>query len=282
MQKKYKLALVVEGGAMRGIFSTGVLDTFIKHNFNPFDICLGVSAGANNLSSFLGEMYKRNYYIYTTYSLDKNFISIKKFILEGKYIDIDWLWDITIKNMRLDLGKIINNKCKFYIGVTNAITGKNEYINPNLENLENVIKASSALPLFYKNPIKIEKNFYFDGGISDPIPVKQAVKFGAETIVVLRSRKREFKMKQQKNLVSKFILRDYDELNKTIENRHSIYNNQIDFIRKKHKNIKIIEVCPPNGFKTSRLTKDKDILENDYLLGVNEGKKLLKEMKAIV
>ena len=81
MKKKIKTALVVEGGAMRGIFSAGIMDTFIEKKFNPFDLLIGVSIGASNIAAYLADMYQRNYKIFTVYSLNPEFISMKKFLL---------------------------------------------------------------------------------------------------------------------------------------------------------------------------------------------------------
>ena len=96
-------ALVVEGGALRGVFSTGLLDAFLEARFNPFDLFIGVSSGASNLAAYLAGMIGRNRNIYMDYSLRPDFISYPKFLRGGHLLDLDWLWDITIREVRLDL-----------------------------------------------------------------------------------------------------------------------------------------------------------------------------------
>ena len=103
MQPSSPGVLLVEGGAMRGIFTTGVLDGFLEARFNPFDLFIGVSSGAANLAAYLAEMPKRNFRIYTDYSLRPEFISFKRFIRGGHLMDLDWLWEKTIAEIRLDL-----------------------------------------------------------------------------------------------------------------------------------------------------------------------------------
>src|SRR5512135_324999 len=88
-----KRALVVEGGGMRGIFSAGVLDAFLEQDFDPFDIYIGVSAGACNLSSQVAGQYRRNFRIYTNQMVRPEFISVGKFLRGGHYMDLDWLWE---------------------------------------------------------------------------------------------------------------------------------------------------------------------------------------------
>ena len=109
-------ALVVEGGALRGVFSTGILDGFLESRFNPFDFYLGVSSGASNLAAYLAEMIGRNKRIYTDYSLRPEFIDPVRFLRGGHLMDLDWLWDTTIREIRLDLQRIYAKAETFHRG----------------------------------------------------------------------------------------------------------------------------------------------------------------------
>ena len=134
-------ALVVEGGAMRGIFSCGVLDSFLDNNYNPFDFCIGVSAGATNLAAWMCMQRGRNYQVYTDYSCRPEFISFKKYLFGGHALDLDWLWENTIRDIRLDLETFRKQEKPFYIAATNSITGKAEYFKGEADTLEQLIKA---------------------------------------------------------------------------------------------------------------------------------------------
>jgi predicted acylesterase/phospholipase RssA len=116
-------ALVIEGGALRGVFSTGILDGFLKAGFNPFDFYMGVSSGASNLAAFLAEMPGRNYRIYKDYARRREFIDSWRFVRGGHLMDLDWLWEITIREMRLDLSKIYSRRRPFLVGLTDMETG---------------------------------------------------------------------------------------------------------------------------------------------------------------
>jgi predicted patatin/cPLA2 family phospholipase len=266
---------------MRGIFSTGVLDAFIQANYNPFEWCVGVSAGATNIAAFLARMYRRNHQVYMDYSTNPEFINFKKFISGSHFMDLDWLWEQTIRDVRLDMKTIMNGPSKFYVGVTNVETGKVEYIKPTEESLEETIKASSAVPIMYKHPVNIDGTDYLDGGISDPIPVEKAVELGAKCVLVLRSKKYNYKMDDSNKLLTKFMLRKLPKIREAVEKRSEIYNGQVDFIRTEHEGIKMIEVCPPDMFRTKRLTKDKEILEQDYQLGFEYGEKIIAFLKSV-
>lgn len=277
MEQK-KRALVVEGGAMRSIYSIGVLDTLIKNNYYDFDICIGVSAGSTAIASYLAGMHKRNYRVTIDYSTRKEFISKKKFLSGGHYMDLDWLWDYCETYDPLDVKKILDRNIDFYVGVTSTSNGKIEYLKFTDKNAVSLLKASCALPIAYKNPVKVGGKMYFDGGISDPIPVEEAINRGASEIIVIRSRKTEYVMPNKKNIMQKIILKNYPKINESLSMRSKKYNSSIDIIRKNHKGVKIIELNPPNEFKTSRFTKDKDILNSDYELGLKFGEELLGKL----
>jgi predicted patatin/cPLA2 family phospholipase len=280
MKRNGKTALVVEGGAMRGIFSTGILDSFLKKSFNPFDICIGTSAGALNVAAFLAGMYKRNYTIYTDYSLRKDFINVWKFIRGGHLVDLDWMWNITISEVRLNLDAIMKNKSDFYAGLTDVKTGKAVYIKPTKKNLEQVIKGSSAIPIFYRKFIEINGSQYADGGVADPIPVQEAYRQGATNILVLRSRPYSKTVEPGSEvLLSRLVLRKHPGLIQAILNRSRVYQESIDFMRNPPKGITIIEINPPEDFKTSRLTKDKSVLDSDYEKGVKIGMQIVRRWK---
>lgn len=277
--KEMKTALVVEGGAMRGIFSAGVLDAFLEVDYNPFDICVGVSAGATNLAAYLGKMQRRNYTVYTKYSLDKRFINPVAFLKGGHLMDLDWLWEITIDKLRLDLDVIENSPSEFVIGMTEIKSGQIKYVVPTKDNLETVLKASSAVPIFYRNPVTIDSVDYWDGGVTDPIPVREAVRRGAKKIVVIRSRKKHFKMADKNKLIAQLGFRKYPKMGEAVLNRPSVYNETINYLRESKDDVEIIEVCPPDGFQTGRLTKDKNTLDMDYALGFRTGEALAKDLK---
>lgn len=188
MRATNRTALIVEGGAMRGIFTTGVLDGFLEASFNPFDLFIGVSSGAGNLAAYLAEMPGRNFKIYTDYSLRPEFMNLKRFLRGGHLMDLDWLWRKTIAEIRLDLETIYARGKPFLVGLTDVETGRAVYHPTSACNLEAVLKASSALPIIYRGFPLIDGRPTMDGGIADPIPVHEALKRGARRIMVVRSR----------------------------------------------------------------------------------------------
>ena len=272
-----KNAIVVEGGAMRGVFSTGVLDGFLQAGFDPFDWYLGVSSGAGNLAAYLAEMPKRNFRIYSDYALRSEFLSFKRF-LRGKHLmDLDWLWDITISECRLDLKKIYEKKRPFLVGLTDIHTGNAIYKEADEYTLEDVLKASSAIPYFYRDYPVIDGIKMTDGGVSDSIPVKKAVELGAENILVIRSQHRDYVKREsrlQKRLYA--VFNNYPELKTSIEKRAQMYNDSVSFIRQPPEGVFILEVNPSKKFQAKRFSRKKSNLIQSYRDGINAAEKSIR------
>jgi len=261
-------ALVVEGGALRGVFSTGILDGFLEARFNPFDFYIGVSSGASNLAAYLAEMMGRNFKIYSDYSLRPEFINFARFLRGGHLMDLDWLWDITIREIRLDLSSIYAKRKPFIVAMTDVRTGQTCYRTTGADDLEDVLKASSAMPVFYRNYPIIDGVPMTDGGAGDAIPVGEAIRRGARRIMVIRSRHRNY---VKRNGLSDYILRmcvwRYPLLQQTMATRVPRYNEALAIIRKPPDGVSIIEICPPENFRVTRLSQDKHVLEEGYEQG---------------
>ena len=264
-------ALIVEGGALRGIFSTGVLDGFLERKFNPFDFFMGVSSGATNLAAYLACMQGRNYSIYTDYSLRPEFINIGRFFRGGHLLDLDWLWDITIREIRLDLPVIYSRHKPFIVVLTDVQTGKAIYKETTSQNLEHILKASSALPFFYRNYPMVEGHPMTDGGVADALPVQEAIRRGARKIMVIRSRQHNY---LKRNGIADFLLRahlrKYPLLQIAMAKRALRYNEATALINKPPAGIFIMEICPPDNFRVSRFSKDRRVLQEGYEQGLSK------------
>jgi len=266
-QPSAKTALIVEGGALRGVFSTGLLDGFLEARFNPFDFYMGVSAGASNLAAYLAGMIGRNRKIYLDYSLRPEFLNVFKFLRGGHLMDLDWLWNVTIREIRLDLAQIYSRGKPFIVVLTDVQTGKAVYRLTNAGDLEHVLKTSSALPFFYRGYPSVEGRLMTDEGVADPLP-GEAVRRGARRVMVIRSRHRDY---VKHNGLSEFVMRwharCFPMLRETLGKRAQRYNASVTFIRKPPAGVSIIEMCPPRNFRVSRFSRNRHVLEEGYEQG---------------
>ncbi|HUH65256.1 MAG TPA: patatin family protein [Syntrophales bacterium] len=260
-----RTALVIEGGAMRGVFSTGLLDCFLEAGFDPFDFYVGVSSGASNLAAFLAEMPGRNKKIYVDYSLRPEFIDAFRFLSGGHLMDLDWLWNTTIREIRLDLKKIYEKGKPFLVVLTDVQSGDAVYKETSANDLEHLLKASSALPLLYRACPLLDGRQMTDGGVTDAIPVGKAIALGAKRIMVVRSRRHGYlKHKDPLDFFIRWHMRRYPALVKVMAGRVTRYNESIRLIANPPGGVVVVEVSPPNDFHVSRLCRDKTILEEGY------------------
>jgi predicted patatin/cPLA2 family phospholipase len=278
MEKSNRSALIVEGGAMRSIFSAGLLDGFLAQNFNPFDFYMGVSAGACNLVAYLAGTPRRSLRIYQEYALQNEFIDYMRFARGGHLLDLDWLSQMIFKPDRLDVDAVFRNQNPMYVCVTDVETGLPAYIKAGPENVQQLIKASTALPLLYRGFPEIKGKPMTDGGVADGIPVAESIRMGAKQIMVIRSRPKSYIKKD--SLGHKYIrwkMRRYPRLRETMRQRIKIYETYMMLKSSPPKGVSVIEICPPESFTLSRFSRNRRCLEDGYQAGFDMAKNVINK-----
>ncbi|EPP2133490.1 patatin-like phospholipase family protein [Vibrio alginolyticus] len=276
MEKVGSRALIVEGGAMRGVFSCGILDHFLASEFSPFDSFWGVSAGASNLAAYLAKMPGRNLKIYLDYSLRKEFISPSQLLRGGDMMNLDWMWNVTLEELGIDKSALKADSRPFFLGVTRQDNGQAEYHLPDVDDLAETMKASSALPVLYRNGVSLNGIRYVDGGVSDALPVAEAIKRGAKKIMILRSQPASYqKPRGRFSALTRRMLKETPGLIEPMLTREVRYNQTLALINNPPPGIKIIQVCPPETFKLKRLSRSPAPLRHAYELGIEAGKEAI-------
>ncbi|MCW3465036.1 patatin-like phospholipase family protein [Chitinophaga nivalis] len=275
-------ALIIEGGGMRGIFSVGVLDAFLRHKYDPFDMYIGVSSGACNIPSHIAGQFRRNFDSYTGHMASKHFLNFSRFLRGGHYMDLDWLWNSTQEENPIHFEKayqVMQEKHKrFYVVATNAQSGKPVYLSPTPANWLDCLKSSSALPLYYRKGCVINNERLVDGVLSDPLPVKFAHEQGARNIVVIRSQKYPYARKaDNKTKLFSLLLLKYPQVRKQLLNYHHTYNTAVDFLGKSSQPFTLQQILPGKSMKTSQVTQDINILKNDYEMGYAAGEAFIAQ-----
>ena len=266
---------------MRGIFAAGVLHAFGREGYDPFDLYIGVSAGACNLASHLAQQNDRNYEIMVRYSSTSKFINFGRFLLGGHLMDLDWLWDITIREYRLDLEKIFTtltrHKKEFIIVATSMDSGQALYLLPGKDTLEHYLKVSSSLPLLYRNVLTANAEKATDGGVADSIPVIEACRRGATEITILRSRPSRYVKKDSRwSSIYGFLFREYPKFADALKNRSRVYRESVQFMRNPPKNVTITEIAPPDDLETHRVSRDLKALDTAYRTGIEYGNRYMR------
>jgi predicted patatin/cPLA2 family phospholipase len=274
-----KTALIVEGGGSRGVFSFGVIDSFIKASYNPFDIHLGVSNGAVVQLWYLLKVADYNL-DKMLFSASKDYVRYSNILLNKSIMDFEKLYQDANKVFPIDFDRLQNNLVgkKFYVVVSDAETGNPEYIELTKENYINEMLATGSLPVLMKNPILLQGERKYDGGITDPIPAQKAYEMGAREIVIIRTYEKAFIRKTKlENHIAAFATRSYPNISKALKTNTATYNSALEFINNPPVDCKITQICPPTRLATKRATTNINIMKADYQVGINCAENFLKD-----
>jgi predicted patatin/cPLA2 family phospholipase len=278
----HKNALVVEGGAMRGIFASGVLDAFHEHRFQPFDLAIGVSAGTCILASYLAEQRGRNLAVYTRYMTRSEFISAARFLRGGHWVDFDWLWNETERDVPIDRARLFASEAKFVVSATSYATGDPLFLEPTVENLATALKGSCALPILCRDAVHLDGQRLLDGGVAAPIPVEEAYRRGARRILVVRSRPAAFvKQPSSSSWLTSLAFRASPPFANALRNAHARYRAAVKFIHSPPPDCTIVHVAPDAPLATRRTTQDRRALERDFAVGREAGARALETWRKL-
>ena len=277
-----KAALVLEGGALRGMYTSGVLYTFLKNNME-FECVAGVSAGALNAMSYISKQPGRSAKINLEYCDDPRYIGRKAFIKNKGIIGYDYLFgDISENKVPFDYKAFENTNQRFVIVTTNCEKAETEYLERgNCNDLFKAAQASSSMPLA-SAIVEINNNHYLDGAVTTSIPIKWAIEQGYEKVVVVLTRDRTYRKPMLSNKMKKLYKLAYHKYPKLIEKLNTMperYNKLQEEIIDLEKEGKIFIIRPEKEVTVSRLEKDKEKLENLYKEGIAEAEKNLDALK---
>lgn len=275
-----KDALVLEGGGMRGLYTCGVLDFFLKKNIE-FNMVVGVSAGACCACSYLSKQYGRGAAINIDYIKDKRFFSVSSLIKTGSAFGLDFIFNEIPNHLNpYDYKAFHANSTAFYSVSTNIETGEALYKRViDMRKDDEYIKASMSLPLI--SPVlEVDGYKLLDGGIADSIPIEFAHKNGYDKQVVVLTQCREYR-KGKNNLmpIIRHNYKKYPKLVEALDNRHIRYNETLELLYQLEKEGKIFIIQPQKPVNVSRVETNPDKLRVLYQEGFNDAKRLYKELQ---
>ena len=264
-----KKGLVMEGGAMRGMFTCGVIDVFLENGIE-FDGAVGVSAGAAFGINFKSRQIGRALRYNKQYMSDKRYCSFKNLIKTGDLFDAEFCYDTLPHKLDIfDEEALIDNPMEFYAVATDANTGKPVYhkITNGRDDDLLWIRASASIPMVSK-AVEVDGYELLDGGIADSIPLKFMQDKGYEKNVVILTRPFGYvRPSGQFDLASKLFLRKYPAMIRAMKERYLMYNDETEYIREQELAGKILVIRPPKDLKIPNLTKDPEVLQNAYDVG---------------
>lgn len=284
MLQQNRQALVVEGGGMRGAFTSGVLDAFLQQQFNPFDLCVGVSSGSTNLANYLAAQQGRTLQIYLDHSLRSEFIQYGRFFKGGDLLDLKWMWDVVEKEHPLNQSHLFANHPEFYMVLTHAISGEATYIKASKDNILEGLRASSSIPVLTRQAVEVFGEPYFDGGVADALPIHWAAQQNnVSKLMVLRTRPKSYFKASSKGdqFLAKYMFKQQRGFAQSLLARTQRYNDSVEFVRSSSQQ-KILEVCPPDlKNMAGRLSKNKAKIRYSYDVGIETGLKAIEQWRRL-
>lgn len=264
-----KSALILEGGANRGIFSAGVLDYLMEKGLET-DYVVGVSAGACNAVDYVSRQPFRSRDCILAWNEEKLREQMQSFRKERSLMDFRMLFDVfPNKSYPFDYDTFFTSSVKCELAVTNCLTGKAEFKSEasDRQRLMKLCRASCSIPIL-STMVDVDGVPYFDGGLADSIPVLHARKLGYEKLIVVLTQKKGYRKTISKKTIAliRTRFRHYPELVRTCCLRPYRYNKCLDAIEKWEEAGKLF-VIRPEVQPVKRLEKSRDKLEAFYQHG---------------
>lgn len=270
-----KTAVVDVGGGLRGVYASGVLDRCQEEGIR-FDAGVGVSAGSANIASYLAGQKGRNYLFYTEYTARKEYMSFRNFVFKKSYIDMDYVYGVLSNDdgeNPLDYAALMANAAPFIAVATNADTGEIKYFDKSdmSRNNYDILKASCSIPIVCR-PYSIGGVPYYDGAISDPVPIEKAFSLGCEKVVLILTRPRDFLRTPDKDRkLAAGLRKKYPLAAARLEQRAERYNEGIILANQYEKQGKLLIVAPDDTCGMDTLTRNPEAMKRFYEKGLQDG-----------
>lgn len=276
-----KTGLVMEGGAMRGMFTAGVTDVMMENGIEP-DGAIGVSAGACFGCNYKSRQPGRAVRYNERFCKDPRYCGWRSFFKTGNIFGADFCYyEIPKKLDPFDFETFKNDPMEFYVVATDVLTGKAVYrkCDDASDNTMEWVRASSAMPLVSKI-VEIDGYKLLDGGIADSIPLKYFESIGyLKNVVILTQPKGYIKEKNNLLPIMRIVLRKYPEFLEAVANRHNIYNEETAYVESAEKENRAFVIRPPERLPVGHIEHDKSVLREVYNIGRNTAEKDLPRLK---
>ena len=261
-----KIGLVLEGGGMRGVFTSGVLDAFMKYDVN-FSYIVAVSAGACNGLSYVSRQPRRARMSNIDMLVKYDYIGLRHLVTQGCIFDPELLYDrFPNELVPYDYDTYFSSQSTFEMVVTNCNTGRAEYLTEksgDRQRLLDICRASSSLP-YVSKVIDVDGLPYLDGGIVDSIPVQRAIDMGHERNVLVLTRNRGYRNTSRDRKIPRFIYKKYPRLRVALSRRIAEYNRQLEMVEDMEDRGIVDVIRPQRPMDVGRMEKDEKKLEALY------------------
>lgn len=278
MQIDGNIGLVLEGGGMRGVFTSGVLDAFMKYDLY-FPYAVAVSAGACNGMSYISRQPRRARISNIDYLARYDYIGLRHLVTQGCIFDQKLLYDkFPNEFIPFDFDTFFKYSAAFEMVTTNCLTGRSMYLSETKDRQKalDIVRASSSLP-YVSKIVNIDGIPMLDGGIVDSIPVMHAMEKGYHKNVVVLTRNYGYRNDSKDHKIPHVVYKNYPRLRVALSHRIGAYNEQLDMVEKLEKAGDIVCIRPQKPVVVGRMEKDTSKLEALYEEGFALGEQFCKD-----
>ena len=277
MENKFKhTALVLEGGGMRGVFTSGVLDWMIDHDVT-FPYLIGVSAGSSNALSYAAHQRGRAKYTFADLQAERHYLGVRNILRYRSIMDMhllyhelpETLWPYDYEAYRM-------NSMRVESVAMDCTTGEAVYLEEkeSAERIIDIVRASSSLP--FVCPIAyVDGRPMLDGGIADSIPLARAFEQGYEHAVVVLTRHRGYRKEEKPPHLPPFIYKRYPKLREALRTRGARYNAQIAWVERLEDEGRITVIRPDRPVEVARIERDINKMNALYQHGFEVAERIL-------
>lgn len=273
--------VLFEGGSFRPVFSCGVMDALLDRNI-MFPYCIGVSAGAADAASYISRQKGRNIRLFEKYRNDKRYLGKRNILREKSIFGIQFVFrDLPNKLEPFDLDTFHAYDGKFLITTTDAKTGRTKYFTKeDVDSSYDVFCATCALPVAFP-AIKIAGREYYDGGVSNPIPINKLLKDGNKKALIVLTRPQGFRKecKRSDRIVAKAVQKKYPIVARQLRTRYKRYNQSVAECERLEQEGKAVIIRPEKAIHSYE--KDVKVLRETYQLGYDMAMERMEEIKAL-
>lgn len=281
-----KIGLVLEGGGMKCAYTAGILDAMMDNSVT-FDYCIGVSAGSANGVSFIAGQRGRNIRFYTEHINEKGYFGLSSFLKTGNLFGLQYIYG-TLTNSGgadpLDFDAFMKSPMEYWLVATDAQTGKPTYFSKKDMYKDDYrhVMASCAIPAVCR-PVEIDGRFYYDGGVSDSIPVQKAMDDGCDKLVVILTKPHDFvKEPERDRFIYKRLCRKYPKIIEALDHRHIMYKACQDKMFALEKSGKAFVFAPEHVLGGGTYSMDAKEEEAIYEMGIRDFYARQEKLKAFM
>ena len=277
-----KKGLVLEGGAMRGLFTAGIIDVMMEAGVEP-DGLIGVSAGAAFGCNYKSKQPGRAIRYNTRFAKDKRYSGLKSFLTTGDYFNAQFGYHIVPYQYDIfDVETFEQNPMEFIVVCTDVLTGQAVYHKMERVDFDELewLRASASMPLASK-VVEVAGHKLLDGGVADSIPLEYFESIGYDRNVVILTQPDGYTKQRTKLMpLMRIGLRHYPEMVKAMDRRYLMYNRELEFVRQAEREGRCLVIRPDGKLPIGHISHDPEEMNRVYQIGREMGLRYIDRIKA--